>query len=255
MKSTLLALLALYLVYAAVMVVLHPKLIYPFFNDDSVLSGFERVTFTAADGTQIFMQEARGKGPVLLYFMGNAGALLAFDPPLQEHARAGRHVIAMEYRGGAGRPGTPSEDTLKSDALLVAEYAISKGKPVVVQGYSLGSGLAVHVASTFDVAQVILEAPYSRLCTLMAQRSFLPACVLPGVQTWNTLADAPRVKAPVLILHGAADTLIPPQQSVLLQETLPNAERIVLNGAGHLDLSGHPDARLATQQVFDRLKR
>lgn len=255
MKRGALTLLGIYALYAVVMVVTHPRLIYPFFNTDKVLAGFSRVELTADDGTLVSLQEAQDDGPVVLYFMGNAGALAAFDLSLKVHAAAGRHVIAMEYRGGGGRVGEPSERALKSDALKVADWAIAKGKPVVLHGYSLGTGLAVHVASNRQVAQVILEAPFDRLCVLMARRSLLPACILPGVQKWDTLAAASGVRAPVVILHGNQDTLIPPLRSRILAGALANAERHVIDGAGHTDVLARPAAHALVQEVFDRLAR
>ena len=255
MKRAALSLLGFYVVYAVVMVTAHTRLIYPFFDVDKVLAGFSRIALTAEDGTQIYLQEAEAYGPVVLYFMGNAGALAAFEPPLQAHAAAGHHVIAMEYRGGAGRPGKPNETALKSDALQVADWALAKGKLLVLYGYSLGTGLAVHVASKREAAQVILEAPFDRLCTLMARRSFLPACHIPGVQKWDTLGQAPNVRAPVLILHGNEDSLIPPQRSLVLANALSNVERHVIEGAGHLNVFAKPVAQSLVQQAFDRLGR
>lgn len=250
MKRAFLLLLGLYAAYAVAIIFLHPGYLYPFLQNDKVLQGFERVELAADDETTLSLQEAKRDGPIVLYFMGNGGALIAFGPPLQTHARAGRHVVAMEYRGGGGRPGRPSEAKLKSDALVVADWALAKGKPVVVHGYSLGTGLAVHVAKNRSVAAVILEAPYDRLCNLVTRSALLPACLMPGMQKWDTLADAPDVAAPVLILHGASDRTIPPDRSADLESAFPNAERQVLNGAAHFDTFRRPAAQFATQRLF-----
>ncbi|NNE81912.1 MAG: alpha/beta fold hydrolase [Silicimonas sp.] len=229
-----------YVVYAIMMVWLHPRFIYPFLQEDQPIAGFSRVSLPGGDGTPISLQVAAGEGPVLLYFMGNAGALWAFEPGLRQHLQAGRHVVALEYRGGGGRPGTPSESLLKADALKALDYARSFGKPVVVQGFSMGSGLAMHVAAHHDIDAMILEAPYSRMCRIMADRSFLPACRLPFVQTWDSLALAKDVSAPVLILHGAEDAIIQPKYSEALDRALPNARRSVIPGATHADLAAFP---------------
>jgi pimeloyl-ACP methyl ester carboxylesterase len=253
MKRALIILVGLYVAYTVLMIVLHPRFIYPFLQDDAVLQGFERVNLTGADGLEVSLQEAERDGPIVLYFMGNGGAVSAFGPPLNAHLSADRHVIAMEYRGGGGRPGSPSEADLKSDALVVADWALAKGKPVVVHGYSLGSGLATHVAKHRDVAGVILEAPYDKLCTLMSRNSFVPACLLPGVQKWNTLADAADVAESVLILHGNADRLIPAERSEALERLFPVVERQVIDGAAHFDTFRRPVAQFATQRLFSRV--
>ncbi|MEL7149892.1 MAG: alpha/beta hydrolase [Pseudomonadota bacterium] len=236
MKALLLTVLVIYLTYAVVLVVLHPRFIYPFLSDDRVLAGFERVELTASDGEKLFVQVRAAPGPVVLYFMGNAGSLSLFQPAFDPHIAAGRHIVALEYRGGAGRPGHPSERVLKADALVAADFARTLGKPVVVQGFSLGTGLALHVGARRDVDRVILTAPYDRLCHLMATRAWLPACVLPFVQKWNALRDAQQVAAPALVLHGDRDQLIPPQRS-MAYEALPNVKRLLISGAGHNDIA------------------
>ncbi|MBT8424208.1 MAG: hypothetical protein HKP29_14975 [Silicimonas sp.] len=231
-----LILLVGYLAWAALMTWAHPRLIYPFFPDPVDLPGFREVGVAMPDGTEIALQVSEGEGPTILYFMGNAGALQLFADSLAAHQGQGRRVVALEYRGGGGRPGTPSEAALKRDALAAADHALSYGDPVVIHAYSLGSGLAVHVAARRTVAGLILEAPFSRLCALMARAAFLPACIMPLVQRWDTLGDAPDVSAPVLILHGANDRLIPPANSVALDAALGRSRRVVVEGADHLDI-------------------
>ena len=107
------------------------------------MAGFERVSLAAGDGVEVSLQVAPGEGPVVLYFMGNAGTISLFEPGLRPLVEAGFHVVALEYRGGAGRPGVPSEVVLKEDALLAADYALGLEKPVFVHGFSMGSGLRV----------------------------------------------------------------------------------------------------------------
>ncbi len=254
MKLVLITLLLGYVAYAVVMVVLHPQFIYPFQSDPRVLTGFERVELAAEDGIPIFVQERIGAGPVVLYLMGNAGALPLFEVAFEGHIAADRHIIALEYRGGAGRPGTPSEARLKSDALVAADYALGKGKSLIVQGYSLGTGLATHVAANRAADRVVLSAPYDRLCRLMAARSRLPACLLPFVQKWPSLDDAQAITAPTLVLHGSEDVLIPPERSLEFAK-LPGFERIVIDGAAHADLSAFPAYTQALEQFLEPLDK
>lgn len=230
--KVLVAISAVYVIYGIAMVLLHPRYIYPFYPEDRILGGFARVELKGADGEQVFLQEKRGEGPVVLYFMGNAGAVFLFEEAFARHLAADRHVIALEYRGGAGRPGTPSEDRLKADALLAADYASKLGKPLIVQGFSLGTGLATYVAGRRDVAGVVLSAPYDRLCRLMSVASKLPACFLP-VQRWDSLSEARAITAPILVLHGTEDSLIPPSYSEAFAEI---SRRVLVDGAAHNDI-------------------
>ena len=237
----LLFLLALiYAGYAIVMVLLHPRFIYPFQPDGGLLKGFRQVELRGEDGAPIFVQEYPGDGPVLVYFMGNAGALPLFESAFPQHIAAGRHVIAMEYRGGGGRPGTPREAILKSDAMAVMDYAERLGKTLIVQGFSMGTGLATYVAARRNVAALVLVAPYDAMCRLMSVRAKLPACRLPFVDRWRSLDEARSTKVPTLILHGGADSLIPPSYSAAF-ETLPNVRRKIIERAGHADIGNFPE--------------
>lgn len=246
----LLTLVAAYLVYAGVMVWLHPRFIYPFQPDDVVLDGFERVQLAGADGTPIYVQERKGSGPVVLYYMGNAGALTLFETAFAPHIAADRHIIALEYRGGAGRPGVQSESVLKSDALIAADYALAFGRPTVAHGYSLGTGLATHVAAARPLAGVVLVAPYDRLCKLLSARSYLPACILPFVQTWRSIDAAREVTAPIYVLHGTEDTLIAPHYSEAFS-ALPTATRRLIDGAGHADIGSFASYQAGLAQAFE----
>ena len=228
-----------YLAYAAVMVWLHPRFIYPFSPEGGVLPGVSERELTARDGTPLYVQEHKGDGPVLVYFMGNAGALPLFESAFDRHIRAGRHIIAMEYRGGGGRPGVPREARLKSDALIVMEEAEKLGRPVIVQGYSMGSGLATFVAARRKVAGVVLVNPFDSMCRLMSARSYLPACRLPFVDHWRSFTEAGKVEVPILVLHGDADQMIPPAYSTAF-EALPNVTRRLIAGAAHGDIGSFP---------------
>lgn len=236
MKLALLTLALTYALYAVAMIVLHPRYLYPFQPDDRVLEGFARVVLAGADGTPVYLQERTGPGPVVLYFMGNAGALPLFESAFHRHIAKDRHIIALEYRGGAGRPGKPSEKVLKADALLAADYALTLKKPLVVQGFSLGTGLATYVSAQRKVAATILIAPYDRLCRLMTASAGLPACWLPLVQKWDAIEAARRITGPILVVHGAQDRLIPPSYSLPFAG-LPNAKRRLIGGAGHNDIA------------------
>lgn len=233
----------LYALYAGAMIWLHPRFIYPFF--DRPISSALFTQHDLAEGVTLYAYDAGPDQPVILYFMGNAGALDLFLPMLDHHRAAGRSVVALGFRGGGGLPGTPSEEALKADALAAFDAIsnlIDAPGPLVIQGYSLGTGLALHVAARRDVDGVILAAPYAKLCRLMAEASFLPACLLPGVQTWDNIADAPDVSAPVLILHGEADRLIPiAEAEELVTEIAAPLTFVTLPGTGHhlIDAPGY----------------
>ena len=235
-----------YLAYAIAMVVLHPNAIYPFAPDpfdnpdySQEIVGNRGVTLAVAEG---------GDPLAVLYFMGNGGALGFFSFSLDTHQSAGRTVVGMAYRGGGGVAGKPSETTLKADALEAYDWlAANHDGPIAVHGFSLGTGLAVHVAARRPVVAVLLVAPYARLCQLMMQASWVPACILPAVQKWQTTRDVDALSAPILIQHGTADQLIPPAQGRVLADKMEAAgldvTYLAIKDATHNNLAGQPGYR------------
>jgi len=140
MMKMLVIMLGLYVVYGLIMIALHPRFIYPFVQAPFQGGGWTRPKIPDADISVVW-----GDGvdeTAILFFMGNAGALAYFGPTLNAHVAAGRPVAALEYRGGGGVAGTPSEAQLKADALVAFDWLRSTHTgPIAVHGYSMGTGL------------------------------------------------------------------------------------------------------------------
>jgi uncharacterized protein len=235
---------ALYLTYGLAMTLLHPALIYPFSQANMAVPGFEQIKLADEGGQPMIIRYAKGNpdSPVILFFMGNIGAISLFQPMLQMHQRSQRTVAALEYPGGGGNPGATSETLLKAQALAAYDWLDAQtDAPIVVHGYSLGTGLAIHVAARRPVWGVVLEAPFAKLCHMMQDKSWLPACQMP-VQRWDSLADASVVTAPVLILHGEEDALVPISEGRALAAGLVQAkvDFAPIPEGTHLNLSRHP---------------
>ena len=230
-----------YLLYAVVMVFAHPQFIYPFGPDPFDNPDFRQDVVTERN-VALAISDGADEAAVL-FFMGNGGALAYFTFSLDAHVAADRTLVAMEYPGGGGIAGKPSEVRLKADALAAYDWLAARHDgPIVVHGYSMGTGLALHVAAERRVAAIVLDAPYVRMCELMTKASWLPACYLPGVQKWDSAALIPKVSAPVLIQHGTADQLIPMDNGRRLAGLLEAAGLPVtfypVDGATHNNLAG-----------------
>lgn len=234
----------------AVLLLNRAAFIYPFDTgraSPDVLPRTEARYFTAADGTPlsawIAAPSAEGRD-VILYFMGNSGNLGDNAPRLTELLLRGYGLAALEYRGGAGRPGTPGEAALLADALALYDalddlmgQAVAPGKRVIY-GTSLGTGLAIPLAASRDAAALVLETPFDRLCHVAEDHfPIFPACLLMWADRYDSIDMAPRLDLPVLVLHGSADTLITPESARRLFDALPGPKRlIVYDGGNHNDL-------------------
>lgn len=230
----------LYLGYAALLYRNHAHFIYPFLPNQFKISGFESTRVLVPDARSLPVQVSAGEAgaPIVVFFMGNIGALELFGAMLKHHQSKGRTVVAMPYRGGGGVPGSSSEETLKRDALAVFDALpeLTSGGPVILHGHSLGTGLAMYLATIRPIDGVLLSAPFYRMCEVMADATHLPACTMPGVQRWDNAALTGEVTAPTLILHGELDRLIPIDQGQRLARSMPTADFYAIEGAAHTDL-------------------
>jgi len=176
--------------------------------------GVREATITTADGLSLlswYLPPRAGRA-VIAYFHGNGGHIGYRAERLRWFARDGDGVLMAEYRGYGGNPGAPTEAGLLTDAAAALEFLASEGitpNRVVLYGESLGSAVAVAMAAQRDVAALILEAPFTSV-TEVAQYhySFMPAAALVR-DRFDSLARIGDVRAPILVLHGERDRVVP----------------------------------------------
>lgn len=182
---------------------------------------------------------------VALYLGGNGEDLYSAVLSAASLVRHGWIGIAAEYPGYGGSPGRPSVAGLlatASDAAAFArERAAAAGLPLVVVGSSLGSFGAVHVAAAGGADLLVLRAPPTSLVAV-AKRQFwwLPVGWLLH-HRFDNLGVAGQVRCPVLVVHGEADTIVPPAFGRELAAAVPGARFVPVPGRGHNDLDLDPD--------------
>lgn len=200
----------------------------------------ERILSTA-DGERVITWYARAAPgqPTILYFHGNGGSLLTRAERIRKYAARGRGMLMMTYRGFGGSTGRPSERANVADALAAYDLLAGdgiKGEDIIVYGESLGSGVAVQVAAKRKVAGLILDAPYTS--TVDVAEIFYP--LLPSRllmrDRYETLRHIGNVTAPLLVVHGARDEVIPVAMGRAVYAAAPGAKDIaILPEAGHAD--------------------
>ena len=201
----------------------------------------ERVTL-AADGAELVVTLRRHNGPrALVYFGGNAEDVSANLPSLP-HAFPDHAVYLMNYRGYGGSTGSPSEPALRADAFLLFDKVHAEHPQVTVMGRSLGSGLAVQVASERPVERLILVTPFESLSGLGA--ALFPYLPVPWLllDKYESGRYAPLVQAPTLIVAAERDEVIPRWSTDRLHARFSPGTAImkVITGAGHNTISESP---------------
>jgi fermentation-respiration switch protein FrsA (DUF1100 family) len=172
------------------------------------------VVLTTADNLKLtaWYSPALAEYPTILHLHGNGGNAADWAYIARFFAGQGYGVLLVDYRGYGGNPGHPTEQGIYADGRAALAFLKQQGLPpraIVLWGASLGTGVAVQLATEMPVGAVVLESPYLSVRT-MAQEIYpwLPVrWVLRDV--YDSTAKIARVTAPVLILHGAQDTIIP----------------------------------------------
>ena len=179
----------------------------------TAIAGTKRFAIETTDREQLaswYVPPNPGK-PVFLFFHGKGGGLERKKWRWARIRKAGYGILAFSYRGYPGSTGSPSEIGLVRDAQAAYKWLCQRhdANKIVLHGLSLGTGVAVALASKVKVRAVILEAPYTAVVDVAAERyPWLPVHWL----MWDQFLSRERietVKAPLLIVHGTKDTVIP----------------------------------------------
>jgi fermentation-respiration switch protein FrsA (DUF1100 family) len=181
--------------------------------DSAGLPEAEEHVLTTADGEKVIIWHVPAKAgqPVVLYFPGNGDCLTGIIGRLRQITAGGTGLVALSYRGYAGSSGAPSEQGLLWDA--AAAYAFTAARysadRIVAWGFSLGTGVAVALATEQPVGKLILEAPYTSTVDVAASLLRIVPVRLLMRDRFQSDERMARVKAPLLIMHGARDATIP----------------------------------------------
>ena len=178
----------------------------------------------------------------VLYFGGNAEDV-SLDMPEYAAAFPDAAIYLLHYRGYGGSTGDPSEKGIVADALALFDLVHAQHKNVVVIGRSLGTGVAVQVASQRPVVRLVLVTPYDSFKDIAAKHyPFLPVGLLlrDKFESWRY---APQVTAPTLIIAAGEDEVIPRSSTERLRTRFQSgvARYVVIPGAGHNSVSDRPN--------------
>jgi pimeloyl-ACP methyl ester carboxylesterase len=195
------------------------------------------------DGARLVVSSRTEPGSnAVIYFGGNAEDVSESISTLQR-AFPDSSLFALHYRGYNGSTGKPSEAAFIADGLLLFDRVHLTYPHIVMIGRSLGSGVAIHVASMRPVERLVLVTPYDSLQEIAAQRfSIFPVrlLLLDKFESWRY---APLITAPTLLVAAEYDEVIPRSSTNLLYKHLPKslATLIVVPNAGHNTISDTPD--------------
>ena len=212
----------------------------------------QEVALQSADGETLIAWHVppRGDKPVVIYFQGNAEGLAARVERFSWLTADGTGLLALAYRGYGGSTGKPTEAGLIRDA--VAAYAFARArypaKRIVLFGESLGTGVAVALAAGHEIGGLILDAPFTSAAEVgAAAYPFAPVRWLMK-DKFHSDERIGRVSAPLLVMHGEGDSIIPIKFGERLFALAREPKRFARFPQGdHVDLDDHGAAKVVKE--------
>jgi uncharacterized protein len=196
----------------------------------------ERLTLASLESLVTWYAPAAAGKPTIIYFHGNGGALALRDTTFKWFLSQRWGFYAPSYPGFSGSGGSPTEASIIAAGLQAYDALRAKGiaaSDIILYGESLGTGVAIQVAAQRTSAAIILEAPYSSIADVAADRFWYLPVRLALSDSFDSVTHIQRVTAPVLILAGAVDTVIPIQFSQKLAAATREPKRYVEYPTGH----------------------
>ncbi len=193
-----------------------------------------------------------GRPGLAVYFHGNGELMDTQRRVVDAYHAMGMAVLMAEYRGYGHSGGKPTQRALVADALHFIERTLERddvdAARLIYHGRSLGGAIAAQVASHREPAALVIESTFTHTGAFAWQVGVPP---LPGIVRFPfaTKDVLPKLRCPVLLFHGEADTLIPPAHSRRLHALTPGSRLVTYPGVGHNDFPGYGNDRAFWEQV------
>jgi len=201
-----------------------------------------RVWTFDAPGAVLRVSERPAAGDRAVVYLGGNAEDVSASLPLLERAFPEYAIYLLHYRGYTGSSGSPAEQAFVSDALALLDRVAARHGEIVLIGRSLGTGVAVQVASRRPVRRLVLVTPFDSLQELAAQQFPLFPVRWLLKDKYESWRYAPQVRAPTLIVAAGGDEIIPSWSTRrLLSRFAPGiATMETIAGTGHNTVSDSP---------------
>ncbi|MFT4679315.1 MAG: alpha-beta hydrolase superfamily lysophospholipase [Flavobacteriales bacterium] len=192
----------------------------------------------------VLFQKPNPQG-VILYLHGNTGSLNRWALMAEELTHFNYNVMAIDFRGFGKSKGPRKEEYMHADVQACWDYLgdLFPDKPKLIYGRSLGTGMAVKLASANAPSGLVLETPfYSLLDVAQFYFPFLPIKLLLRYE-FRSDKYISQVICPTLILHGTKDLIVPYHSALKLFQAAGTNDRIqmvTIVGGKHNNLNAYP---------------
>lgn len=180
---------------------------------------------------QLWYRPAATGYPTVLYLHGNASNLGGRAGIYAALAQQGFGVLALSYRGYGKSGGEPTEAGLYTDARMamafLTEHEHIPLHRIILFGESLGTGVAVQMATEYATGALVLEAAYTSVAARAAEIYFYVPVNLLIHDKFYSLKKIGRIKAPLLLFHGELDQTIPIAHGKALFDAAPEPKQAI----------------------------
>ncbi|MBX9740858.1 MAG: alpha/beta hydrolase [Beijerinckiaceae bacterium] len=177
------------------------------------LGDFRDVEITTRDEQRLraLYRPADPGRATILYLHGNAARLRFAADRLRSLSADGNGLLFVSYRGFSGSTGSPSEDGLAEDARAAYDWlrGVARNTRIILYGESLGTGVAVRLATTRPVSGLVLDAPFTSTVDVARRVHWYAPVSWLMLDRFESINLIARVRAPILFLHGDADRVVP----------------------------------------------
>lgn len=238
-----------YVLFGIAVLLLQRRLLYPApeSSHTPVLKGGRLLRIQDGERTvSAFLIPAKEHMPTVVHFHGNAEQLADLIPLAFQYSQAGIGFLGVEYPGyGLDRSGRTTEASMVGAAEVTLRYLRDTlhvpSAATVLEGQSIGSGIAVQMAARGYGARLVLISPYTSIADVAARAvPWLPVKWL-ILDKFDSARLAPQIGVPVMIVHGTADEVIPFDLGLKLSRLFAQAKFVSVAGARHNDVLDHPD--------------
>ncbi len=193
---------------------------------------------------------AERPAPAVIHCHGNAELIDQWVEPLRRYTDLGLSLLLPEYRGYGRSAGTPSEAAIAADlraahARLLARPEVDPAR-VVLHGRSLGGGAVCTLARDVPVAAMILESTFTSIPDLVP---WLPRRFVSDV--FDNAQVVVDFEAPLLLLHGSRDEVVPYAHAQRLRDLAADAELVTLD-CGHNDMGQDAAWWASVERLLER---
>jgi uncharacterized protein len=214
----------------------------------------KEVSISTTDGLLLsswWAPPVRPDGRVIVYLHGNAGHRGSRADRIRDYLASGYGVLLVGYRGYGGNPGQPTEIGLYDDARANLAFLTKervRPEQTILLGESLGTAVAIQMATEFPILALVLEAPLASVLHSARARYPLFAFDFLVRDKFNSVAKIGKIKVPLLLIHGERDRTTSVRFGRMVYDAANEPKRAhFIAEAGHTDLMHHGFAKAVTE--------